>query len=277
LDDLPDALRHETHKTIIKAVAAKIRKKFQTERSDAAEVRVVSYAAIARTVLYNRTSLAARLICQSKLAEKHIAVINCKVVLTDPIAFDSEMAMVKLRHFSAQRDSYEILQQAQPSAAVTRRLKSLNDQSRIWKAGARRMVLSAIRRRDGSTTSGPDEMLNQLRLDWAPKFCASIDKDKQKLAMQELRSHVPAVPQLWEKIGPLACADLRSCAAAAKPSRPGTDGIPYSAWDTVHGAITLQICAFALFNGIFSILNGTATWQLSCQRASRMRTTLGLW
>ena len=52
-------------------------------------------------------------------------------------------------------------------------------------------------------------------------------------------------------MGKLQC---RGTAAHAKPTMTGNDGIPYSAWDSVHGAVTLQGCALALFYGIFFTL-----------------------
>ena len=88
----------------------------------------------------------------------------------------------------------------------------------------------------------------------APTFCAKIDAEKQDLAFELLREHIPSVPELWEQVGPLSQDDLRYTSANAKPTMTGDDGIPYSAWDCVQGAETLQRCAFALFTGIFFTL-----------------------
>ena len=251
LDSLPDALRHETHKAIIGAAAAKIRNKMHADKQDATEVKIISVAALARVVLYNRTSLAKKLIGQSDLAARHLVCDGCRVHLADPIAFDSEMAMVKIRNYDEQKADIERLLHAKPCDALKKKLQSIHDQSKLWKVGARRTVLSAIRRADGSLTAGHDEMVQQLRIDWAPKFCAKIDKADQRAAFDELEPFVPAVPELWETIEPLSQDDLRHFAAKAKPTMPGGDGIPYSAWNCSHGASTLQAYAFALFGGLF--------------------------
>ena len=112
------------------------------------------------------------------------------------------------------------------------------------------MVLTAIERADGTQTSGPEDMVDELRHDWAPKFCAKIDESLQDMAMAELKPHIPKVTELWEKITPLSQQDLQHTAKYSKPNTPGEDGIPASAWCSVAGACTLQGCAFALFNGI---------------------------
>eukprot|EP00930_Biecheleria_cincta_P088020 TRINITY_DN7725_c0_g1_i7.p1 TRINITY_DN7725_c0_g1~~TRINITY_DN7725_c0_g1_i7.p1 ORF type:complete len:923 (+),score=102.57 TRINITY_DN7725_c0_g1_i7:329-3097(+) len=243
LDDLPDSVRWAMHKEIIIEVAAKTRNALINHGSDNA----AASEALARVVLHNRSVLAAKLIEVNEDAARHLCITGGVVHFKDEKAFELELATAKTRHIGDQIDAIRLIDEHKPSKSNKEKINRLENRSKLWKAGARRAVLSAIERLDGSFTSGEDELVKELRDAWAPTFQALPDPHLQKMACDELAAFVPNAELDWKAIRPAEACEYTPRARFSKPTAPGPDTIPYSAWATDAGGKTLRTrsCIFA--------------------------------
>ena len=104
----------------------------------------MSLATIARLVLYNRTQTAQKLTGRSLLAAKHISVQNGTVSLKDPAAFELEYATFKARALDEELRALQQIQLIDNSPKWKRQGAALENRSKLWKTGVKKLVLSGI-------------------------------------------------------------------------------------------------------------------------------------
>ena len=105
----------------------------------------------------------------------------------------------------------------------------------------------AIIKEDNSTTSYSNGAAEARARSWSKVFAKkNIDPAK---AIQCITDNV--TPMLLEKNQLPKQSHMKNCLKRAKPSAPGSDGIPYSAWKTsgITGSVILHK-ARTMMNGI---------------------------
>ena len=212
--------------------------------------QVVSLSAIARVVLNNKLNVARTLLKRCDLAQQIIAIAKDWVFFKRPAEFDAELAIFKSRALAHQRAAIEAVELRAPCEANKTMLKNIARRSRLWKAGARRLFLNGICNAQVEAVVGNNSMIQCFRKEWAPIFQRLPPTSEQQNAWDNLLPYVQNTEASWHQVLPPDAADFSHTAFVCKPSKPGVDTIPYSAWASRAGGQTLQNVFFAKISGV---------------------------
>ena len=146
-------------------------------------------------------------------------------------------AFRKIREINFENATASIHQHPRPQSQRNRRqIAVIFKLARLWKEKGNVLLLHGVLKPDKTVATQQDDMSATLAAHWAPTF-AKISKSK-KAIRQFCKEHV----KKWENFSPSPPGISHyKIALAAEDSRPGEDGIPYSAWGACpeEAAITL--------------------------------------
>ena len=239
LDSLEPAARWCLHKDIILECAKRTRNEKLAEADLNSTYSAMTCATIARLVLYNKTDTARIISGRSALAAKHLVVSDGYVKFRDQATFEHEFALHKARTNDQELRALQELHRITPTTNFRRKSRALEQRSKLWKSGARKLVLSGISQHDGTVAQGSD-MTSALQQSWAPTFQKLPDPDMQSLAFKFFEPYVQDLSSIWTSIPPPPSTMFSNYSVFVKPSSPGVDSLPYSAWGTPEGGRTLQ-------------------------------------
>ena len=217
------------HKEVIKHVATIVRRNLQAEKSAAEDCVLLSLSSLARLVLANKTKTVQRLLRTSDLTKRHLTIVDHRVEFVDSSAFDAELSTQKSRTVDERKDLLERLWELDAAKDTKNKISAIETRSKLWEAGAKKLVLTAVITDDDSNyTNDKDEMIDELRVGWRPVFTCKPDADMQKIAFDKLRPFVQSAGTLWSSLPPPSSIKFTARAAAASPTKPGPDNVPYS-------------------------------------------------
>ena len=209
-------------------------------------------ATAARLVIYNKASLAEKLIRKSETIARHVAVSSGRVSFCNHQLFESEFALEKAR---CCEDELKVINdiiylEGPGDPMLPKRASKLEENSKLWRKGIRKITLDALELSDVSIVSKPEEITESMAEAWQPIFQKKGNHHKMQLGFNYFKKFVPNLSGQWCSIPPPFANEFCSYAIHCKPSFPGEDCRPYSAWGTESGGETLQGCFFMSASGI---------------------------
>ena len=232
-------------------------------------------ATAARLVLYNRSKTAELIIQKSPTIARHIQVIDGVTSFTNQPRYEAELAFAKSRELDDEISTIREIIKLDDSGFHTKKLQHAENKSRMWRAGTRKLFLSALEISPNKIVHEEIDITNGLRGDWQPIFQKKPDPTLMKSAQNQLLKHVPDLSDHWSKIGPPQSHDYQIYSHSCPPAMPGLDQLPYCAWDFPEGGATLQECSFLSASGLNPATNWNQQLMIFAPKGSRESDTSG--
>jgi hypothetical protein len=193
------------------------------------ESQVQVFGTMARTVARQDVHLACKLIARNSYVSSMLEVIAGRVVIRNPQTFSNDFSTAKHRLFDSRQQQLE----SQQHSANTRskhfqQLKSqlavVNRCAAMWKSSHRFVSLQGVLRHDKSVARDPADKSTTLAMYWGPIF------QEKPCSHQRIREFCSKYVSSWPMTAtPPNARTFELAATFAKDSKPGRDGIPYSA------------------------------------------------
>lgn len=187
LDELDPINGYHLHEQIISECAARARDYILEQKELTAQFSTMSLATAARLVLYNKVSLAEKLIRKSETIARHVVVSSGSVIFTDHLRFENEFALEKARCCERElKVINEIIYLEGPGdSRLLMRASKLDEKSKLWRSGIMKIVLDALELPDGTIVSKPEEITDSMMEAWQPIF---QKKGSRLRVLQAIRS-----------------------------------------------------------------------------------------
>ena len=229
-DHTPTVRRWHLHKEIIREACRQTRDYIFIKHETSAFAIRQTLTTISRAVWRNDINTAYKLIASSFVARSHVKILDGKVSLVDPDAFDSAVCSAQLQQHHAMQATISSQLGRTQTAAEDKRLRTMLSRckrmSRLWSPSDKRLVLNGILCGHDSTgrlnvAKSSVDITRALSSHWAPVFSLkTFDED----AAMKVAADNPAHFFCGEH--PPGTFELGLAAKNAKNSPPGCDGIP---------------------------------------------------
>ena len=263
LDSMQVVDRWSVHKVILREVAKVALDEHLTLHGHVGEGASLTLTSIARAVWFADLGLARVLMARFLIARTHIQIQDRSVSIRYPVSFAS---LVELDRHSTFAQRVAAAEAEEPVGTKKARSKpfyvcAIERMAKLWSPFDKRLVLSGIRRKqlDGfvSIVTSPSGKVATLRDSWAPTFSA-------KPFDSELASRVLAqYATTWDFSGvsPPCLEYFEAALLNVRPSAPGPDGLPYSAWTAAgrSGAVTLHLVTQHMLSGFTMPIRSNAS------------------
>ena len=244
LDELIPAVRLAHHKELIHEASRVARDDHADRHRDCKSMRLHNATLIARMVLGKNVALAQRLIRNSSYFFSRIKLAGNQVVLVDPSAFQAEYFSLKAEACNnSLRGAVDLPDGPRKDGKIQQAVRL----AALWKASGPSLSLHALTLEDGTTVESSQSMLQALGVAWAPTF---EKQGKLDPAVHDFLSNLHSWSDAVEQPPP-GVNKFKASIIFAKPSEPGPDGIPYSAW-----AACVDASAATLFEANVCLLSG---------------------
>ena len=236
LDDLDPINRYEMHKEIIKEVASRARNLLLADATVAAKFEVMHLATAARLVLYNNAHTAENIIQKSPTIARHIQVIDGITSFTDQPRYETELAFAKSRALDDEMDTIREIIKLDNTSYHSKKLANVERKSRMWRAGTRKIFLSALEISPEHIVHEEKDITNGLRDKWQPIFQKKPNQSIMESACQKLKQFVPDLSDDWKKFHRLNPMNT-SCTQVLPPLQCQA----LTSSHTVHGTLRLEV------------------------------------